>query len=107
MLLFFIAGDRLRSTVAISHFFSKIGAFFNLGQQLVVLTPQEFNLTLQLFHLICLFLLFPLHIPMPMVELISSNWIIGLVDIATASEGSDVKGGTDKVPSDEGLVDSR
>ena len=48
----------MHNSTAISYIFSKIKIFFYLGPQLVILTLQVFNMTLQLLHLSCLFLFF-------------------------------------------------
>ena len=41
------------------------------------------------------------------MNLSSHDWFIGLLDIVTALGESDVEEGIDRVPRDEGLLDSR
>ena len=82
-------------------------SFSNMGPQLVILTLQAFSMTLQLLHLSCLFLLLSLHVLMPIEELISDDWFIGILGIMTTLDELDAEGGINRASSDEGLLDSR
>ena len=65
----FITDYWMFSTIAISYILSKFKPFFYLGPQLIILTLQVFNASLEFLHLSGILLLFPFHLLTPMEEL--------------------------------------
>ena len=96
----------MRGSTAISYIFSKIVAFLYLGLQLVILPLQVFSVALQLLHLPCLLLLFPLHVLTLIEELVLWRLDHRIIDITAALDESDVEGGIDRGLGGEGLLDN-